>query len=576
MKKSKKLLTLLLGATMLVASLFGGCSGAAGQPEATLEGAPDYSQCTEDFRRWAFSMGYDDWIMLNGEKLYFEDGFFQTKDKTEKFVDIGYNMVFVDWAFSDVGFRMGFEGSRYEKVIRDCEELGLDTLWYGREFHSLSKREHSLIDASKWYAIEEEVQKDFVDLLYAEYRTTYYEETKLLLKLNYPEMTDEEIEAQAKESLDRKVEKDKVERLEQYIFETYNTDKIYFKSQEQLNKFCQYLLRDMKNYPSFAGVSLMDEPNYKMFQAMRETVIGLQSYDPDIYLMINLLPMSTNANIHVSYCEKGKDLGMIEAYKGYLNNYKKYLADVVDFIMYDDYPVCHGNMLPTYLLCHQMVSNFAKENNLKRRIVMQTYDVGNRRVPEYADMLWQANVSMAFGCSDLSNYMYLPSANHIGAGLVDDNDYVVKRDGTPNPLYYDVKDMNKEIAYNAKYLGNFKYQGMKYYRTDMTAPTGWGYTVGLENNEFSKLTSAEFYMLKDMGGMLLVTEMYDEANDQWGYYVVNGTDPGVSSEMRVTLTFDGYKNVQVVQSMETQNVGLNQGKITLDLGSGRGAFVMPY
>ena len=76
--------------------------------------------------------------------------------------------------------------------------------------------------------------------------------------------------------------------------------------------------------------------------------------------------------------------------------------------------------------------------------------------------------------------------------------------------------------------------------------------------------------------MILVTEMYDEANDQWGYCVVNATDPGVSSEVEVTLTFNDYKNVQIVQSLNTTNLALKDNKITVQIGSGRSAFVMPY
>jgi hypothetical protein len=39
MKKSKKLLALLMGTTMLATSLFGGCAG-TGYPKASEEGAP--------------------------------------------------------------------------------------------------------------------------------------------------------------------------------------------------------------------------------------------------------------------------------------------------------------------------------------------------------------------------------------------------------------------------------------------------------------------------------------------------------------------------------------------------------
>ena len=98
----------------------------------------------------------------------------------------------------------------------------------------------------------------------------------------------------------------------------------------------------------------------------------------------------------------------------------------------------------------------------------------------------------------------------------------------------------------------------------------------VKNDEFSKLSSYDFVMLKDMGGLLLISELYDEKNDQWAYYVVNATDSGISSEMSVTLTFNDYENVQMVQSMNTFNAGLKEHTITFELGSGRAAIVMPY
>jgi hypothetical protein len=360
------------------------------------------------------------------------------------------------------------------------------------------------------------------------------------------------------------------------FYSLINGSSLYFKDQDQINRYAAYLLRDVKNYPSFHGVFLRDEPNYKMFPAIREVIIGIQSVDPDIYCGVNLLPMSTSPGIHVSYCENGRELGMVKAYQGYLENYKTYFGDLLDYVMYDDYPICNDGILSTYMQCNQIVADFARDNNLERGTIMQTYDVGNRRVPEYEDMLFQMNVAAAFGCTEYCVYQYMPSANSNGSDFPDETRYATKWDGSPNPLWYGLRDTYAELAYNSKYITNFDYKGMVFERTEMTAPTGWGYTMGLKKDTLNKLSAYEFKMLNDIGGLLLISEMYDEKNGQWGYYVVNATDSGVSSEMSVTLTFNDYKNVQIVQSMNTFNAGLKDHTITLELGSGRAAFVMPY
>lgn len=572
MKKSKKLLAFLMGLTMVIASVFGGCGGET--PTVSMDGAPDYSQSTEEFYRWGFSMVRDDWVMLNGEKYYSEESF-QTEEMTKQLADVGFNMVFMDWSFADCSFKKGHSES-FIRVVRDCEKYGLKTVWSGAEFHSLSSREESIIQPYKWAELIDEHTEDcrreiVKELEEQNYVRHLFAQTKAL----NPTLTEEEIDVVVEEKYNAKVDALLDSRLEEYIF--MNESSIYFKDQDQVNRYCAMLLDGVKEeYPSFVGVTLMDEPNYRMFQAIKEVVIGLQAADPEIYIMLNLLPMSTNPSIHTSYCEGGRDLGMTEAYKGYLENYHAAFNGLLDFIMYDDYPICVDGLLSSYMQCQQMVSNFCRDNGYERRIVMQTYDVGNRRVPELPDMLFQANVAMAFGVNDLSVYQYLPSANSNGNTFPNENNYVLKYDGSRNPLYYALQETWDEVEYMDNYLAHFKYKGMMFERTDMTGPSGWNYTMGLESDELTKLSGYEFRMLTEMGGLFLVTEMYDEENDQWGYYVINGTDPGVSSEMRVTLTFNDYNCAQVVQSMNTQNVVLNEHKITLELGSGRGAFVMPF
>ena len=55
MKKTRKFLSCLLGATMLATSILGGCSNTA-----TIEGAPDYSTTEEEFKIWSYGQVMDD------------------------------------------------------------------------------------------------------------------------------------------------------------------------------------------------------------------------------------------------------------------------------------------------------------------------------------------------------------------------------------------------------------------------------------------------------------------------------------------------------------------------------------
>ena len=113
-------------------------------------------------------------------------------------------------------------------------------------------------------------------------------------------------------------------------------------------------------------------------------------------------------------------------------------------------------------------------------------------------------------------------------------------------------------------------------------PTGISCLNGLKRpTEYTKLGEVvidepSLYFKGQAGGGIIVTELYDEENDQLGYYVVNITDPIVDSEASVTLSFPNFNNIQIVQNMTTSNVALADHTFTFELGTGRGAFIMPY
>ncbi|MBQ4098023.1 MAG: hypothetical protein IJC72_01815 [Clostridia bacterium] len=581
MKKSKKLLACLMGATILATSLFGGCGG-AGYAAGATEGAPDYSQSENKFVTWSMGAVMGDWVMLNGERYYElpnrPAGFFQTRERTQDLKDCNFTMVSVDWSI-DKGDYKFFETmleSPGHKVIKDCEELGMSVLLDGGLFRSYTMRTESNFNPERYATAEERVRANKI----TEYKIAYSENSEELreeLKTANPTLDDAAIDALLQEKITEKATKEVEENIEVLTFQYGESDGQYFKDQDHMTRIFKFVLDPiLEEYPNVVGVTLVDEPNWKMFPAIREVLISLHAYNPDLYTMLNLLPMTTSGSIHNSYCDGGANMGMVPAYKEYLRQYHEYFGGYIDYIMYDDYPILYSGLLTSFMQCHEIVADFAKEHGYERRIVMQTYDDGNKRTPKLPDMLFQANVAMAFGCTDFSNYVYLPHVNSNGADFPNQEENAMRWDGTKTNLWYALQDMNEELLYYGKTLSNFKFVESTYYRTDMTAPTGWNYTMGMTQGNMTKLSDCSFKMLKDMGGMILITEMYDEANDQWGYCVVNATDPGVSSEVEVTLTFNDYKNVQIVQSLNTTNLALKDNKITVQIGSGRSAFVMPY
>ena len=348
----------------------------------------------------------------------------------------------------------------------------------------------------------------------------------------------------------------------------------YFKSQEDLNAYVAKILVGLKDHPAFAGVSLIDEPKYTKFDAIAETYTAVKSVCPDAYVMINILPYAAESNQHKDlYCGK-TDVSTEDAYAEYLNAYYEKVGKLTGYIQYDDYPILKTGVLSTYLYNHQTISKFAKEHNLERRMVMQTCTYSDRRSVNPGDMYFQLNLSQAFGNKEFSYYTYYPVVNWNGT-LPNEEDFIVDRTGNPNPLYYTLKDFHSEMQFNAKALMNFDYVGMQHLAVK-PLPNGMDYLWGLKNDSFSKLKSFDATFKVQSGGTVIITELYDKNADRYGYYVVNATDPAYTSEAVVELDFGEFKAAQIYQFSKINNVNTDNGKIKIRLGTGGGAFVMPF
>jgi hypothetical protein len=215
---------------------------------------------------------------------------------------------------------------------------------------------------------------------------------------------------------------------------------------------------------------------------------------------------------------------------------------------------------------------------------MQSYGSdGTHRKSEPEDALWQAHLGAAFGNQEFSYYTYWPVLN-TSDGLLEDQTFPLTRFGERTSAWYAIQEANLMLQYFGKYLMNFEYVTSTY-AVKTPLPTGTGCLNGLDKNDkpedpyyFGKaIIDEEYLKFKGQGGgLLVITELYDEERDQVGFYVVNATDPLVVSEAKVSIKFPGYNNVQIVENGTTKNLALVDSTLKFDLGTGRGAFIMPY
>ncbi len=363
-----------------------------------------------------------------------------------------------------------------------------------------------------------------------------------------------------------------------------SSDTTKFKTQNDVNEFVIYHLRNIIKHPAFKGVTFIDEPSWECFVAMGQLAQGIKAaeeyYGREIYVMENLFPYAHSAGHWSLY--NGIGLTSYDAYIYYLDAYYENVGKYLGYVQYDDYPVS-GSLIPYYIRSHQVTSEWAREKGINRAIAMQSYgDKGTsgKQACSPEDILWQGNISAAFGCKDFTYYTYFPIIN-VAEG-VDGNgeEFVVDRYGNPTKTYPGVQQLNAELALKGKALLNFQYEDLHYY-------TNGTYT----NYFFEGCTSAKCQdcavvqgelkfvngAVLAFDGAVLITELVDEENGYYGYYIVNITEPRELKGGEVTIEIsDLFNSAQVYHGTSVKTKSLVDGKLTLNLGAGDGAFIIPY
>ncbi len=565
--------------TVLMTTAFIGC-GSSESLEGALENRPDYSNSEKECTIWAYDASPSDWYQCNNVRYYLDE-MVTSPETLQLYVDGNFNMFFINYAVQYNSFASDFEGSDMEKIMDMAHEKGLPCFVYNQVIHSLSGADSTkdpIIDTAravkslKTIADSEGYSREY----FFGYDDYCYNQGHAS---NCDQCTAEKLPETVKEKIDSKKAVNEI-----CSSAMSNNARNAFYNEDDLDGYIELALDGVQHHPAFRGVSLKDEPFWQYVPSVgivyRSLVRVLNNDEnpanDNPYVMMNMLPYNT-ADYHKAYFAKdGLSMSSKDAYMSYLDLVYEHVSQYCGYFMYDDYPILVDNgVLGTYLEAQQMISDFCKEHNLERRMVMQSTSYSNRTVPKGADMYWQGSMAMAFGTNDYSYYTYYPYLNTDNSTRPDEDNHIVKHNGDPNEVYYDVKAVNAELRFNSKAMLNFKYQGMTY-KAKAPMPGGMGYVNNMNINTMTKLVDYDFSVNVQAGGMVLITEFYDAEKNQYGYCVVNGTNPAYTSEVVVTLDFGSMQNAQIYQNLNISNVKAKEGKVTINLGTGRSAFVMPY
>lgn len=359
---------------------------------------------------------------------------------------------------------------------------------------------------------------------------------------------------------------------------------------------------------NFFGVMLWDEPAYDRLAQVANTYKAIKQAFPlakaeleaegktvkatKIFVQVNLLPMYGAQSSFLDQAqEENKELSLPEAYRKYIRTYLE--ISEADNITVDTYPIRQSGVgedavyyiVSEQFACLQIMAELANEFGCALGGVSNSCELSrdlagtdiSLKGPDMNEMYYQINSYMMFGFSSFSYYTYWAKTSNGAGGYHLDDTSFINRDGSKGPIYDIMTDIHSEMQAMAPTLLNFRYKGLKEYRSRVLSYSALYTSYCDFNEEFDKLNNVTV----GDDNIVLVTELFDQANDQYMYCVMNPQAPsnGKYSDVSVTATLEFGKEFSAVEIWhrgEKFYLPLENGKITLDISAGYALYVLPF
>lgn len=365
-----------------------------------------------------------------------------------------------------------------------------------------------------------------------------------------------------------------------------NIEAKQFVDQNDLNLYIADCMKDYRLHSSFMGLLLWDEPTYEMLTAIGQVYKAIKSVG-DYFAQCNLLPFSqSDYNLY----KKGATAdSAVEAYTYYVNEFAKQTES--NYIMFDSYPMTVSSddsninkIKIEHIKGMQIVAESCEKNNLDFYMVIQSCSWSNKGVRKtraclMEDLLWQWNICLGMGVDQISYFTYQRKhTNFTSSGeYFDDGTSFISSNGTKSPVYYWAKEGHIGVQALSKIIMNFKYKGLRTYADGDASITPLSFLGGVSDLEaFEEIVTNDVNFTKE--GVLFISEMYDENKKQYGYMILNLTDPSYKVTMNTEITFkEKNKAINInYDDGSSKNIELNNHKANFTLSPGEGVFVMPF
>lgn len=527
-KFDKKFTASVLAAVTVCSLSAAGCSSKTDET-AYFKNAPDYSSSDKYVSMYTYAPPGDGIYTIDGKKYQVTDDngapvSFQTTEKYREYKECGFDVIMFQG--DDPYKGEDFATSHIKDLLDKADEVGLKAIMFDNRLHNLSQRETAIIGDK------------ITDAQYVAY-----------IKANNLDVT-------------------------------YTGNDVAINTQEDLNAYVAYCMKDYSLHHAFYGLLLRDEPTYKMLPALGSVIKAIKSVKADCLAQCNLFPLS-DGKTYQFYKEGATESTVLSAYKWYIEEFL--IQSDSDYVMMDSYPMTVEAGQSTIKALHikgmQMIAEVCKEKGVDFYMVIQSSSWSNNGVRKTRavleeDLYWQWYTCLGMGVKQISYFTYQRKRTNVTTGeFFDDGTSFITSAGEKTPLYTWAKNVHAEMQNLAKVALNFDYVGLKSYVGKLPEPCNLGFLQGLEEAEnFNKISSVK----TSDSSVLMINEMYDAEKKVYGYMITNVADPNAKSTLTATVTFTGSKAVSVYAKGKNEQKSLKNGAYAFTLTPGQGMFVIPY
>lgn len=202
--------------------------------------------------------------------------------------------------------------------------------------------------------------------------------------------------------------------------------------EEQLAQFVQ----EFSDHPAYLGHYLYDEPGVAMFDRLGSIAERYYKIVPSGMAYINLYP---------TYASPSTQLG--DTYPNYLDKYCRKVKLTV--LSYDHYPLWVAQpeqatgISADYFDNLQQIRNKSLEIGIPFWVFIQTVAIDNfLRAPTAEELLWQVNMSLAYGAKGIQYFTYWTPSDANGEVF---GEAMIDRQGNRTERYEEVRRINQQL-----------------------------------------------------------------------------------------------------------------------------------